>query len=63
MRAKHAKTVRTKILGALFHGAVNVDQGGRQIDQDKRKIVNTLHKNDPVQPFHKRNIDAEIFFE
>ena len=43
----------------FFHGAVDIVEAGREIDQNKRKVVNALNENYTVQTLHERDVDTE----
>jgi len=48
-----------EVLRGLLHRTVDIAQGCGQVDEDEREIVHALHKDHAVQPFHKRDVDAE----
>src|SRR5690606_28749530 len=61
--AEQAKAACAQVLRRLFHGAVDVAQGGRKVDQNERKIVDGLNEDHAVQAFHKGNLEAEVLIQ
>ena len=55
--------MRAEVLGGFLHGAVDVAQRRRQVDQDEGEIVDRLQEDDAVQAFHEADLEAEPLVE